>query len=296
MPSPRALRLPAAITSIAVGPRGESIACATADGSVHLVGADDLSVIWSARHGTRWSRATRLASVAFSPRGDLISTGAHDGSTMTWGVADGRRRLRISLPHTDSVVSTAFSPDGGNLAIAHQSGYVVAWDVEQDRETGRLDHGFWATGVEYDATGSLVATVGYDRSVRVSRADDLSEVWQVRTLEMAGAVSIAPQGDRLVAGGFGDRALMLSITDGSEVGELQHPGKLLFARFTPDGRWIVTECLGNLLTLWSADTLEAAGERQFDELAVDPHVLPSGDALVAGFGPELRVLGLGGST
>lgn len=293
MPSPHGLPLPASITSLAVHPDGESIACATADGSVHLVDAD-LSVVWSARHGTRWSRATRLASVAFSPQGDLVGTGAHDGSTMTWAVADGRPRGRITFPHTDSVVSTAFSPDGRTLAIAHQSGYVVAWDLEQEREVGRMDHGFWATGVEYDAAGSVIATVGYDRSVRVWRADDLSEVWRVRTPQMAGAVSMAPEGDRLVAGGFGDRALVLSSDDGAELGALQHQDKLLFARFTPDGRGIVTECLSNVLTLWSAASLEKLGEFQLDQLAVDPHVLPSGDAVAAGFGPELRVLSLVG--
>ncbi|MBO0920018.1 WD40 repeat domain-containing protein [Cellulomonas sp. zg-ZUI222] len=293
MPSPHGLRLPASITSLAVHPDGRSIACATADGSVHLVDAD-LSVLWSARHGTRWSRATRLASVAFSPRGDLVATGAHDGSTMTWRVADGRPSRRITFPHTDSVVSSAFSPDGRTLAIAHQSGYVVAWDVEQDREVGRMDHGFWATGVEYDAAGSFIATVGYDRSVRVWRADDLTEVWRVPTPQMAGAVSIAPAGDRLVAGGFGDRAVVLSSDDGAELGALQHRDKLLFARFTPDGRGIVTECLGHVLTLWDAVSHEKLRELQLDGLAVDPCVLPSGDAVAAGFGPELRVLRLVG--
>lgn len=238
--------------------------------------------------------ATRLATVAFSPRGDLVATGAHDGSTMTWDAASGRPHRRITFPHRDSVVAAAFSPDGRTLAIAHQSGYVVAWDVEQDREVGRMDHGFWATGVEYDATGSFVATVGYDRTVRVWRADDLSEVWRVTTPQMAGAVSVSPQGDRVLAGGFGDRAVVLSSDDGTELGSLPLADKLLFARFTPDGHGIVTECHAHVLTLWSAATLEKVGEVRLDGLAVDPHVLPSGDALAAGFGPELRVLSLVG--
>lgn len=285
------VRLPASISGIAVHPDGTLIGCATSGGTVHLVDARDGRVVWSGRHAPILRRSAPLTTISFSGRGDLMCSGAENGSVLIWSSREGRRVRRVTPTNETGALTSAFSPDGGVLAIGYRTGAIVAWAVGDGRELGRMQHIAWPNQVVYDPNGSLIASAGFDKRVHVWRADDFSEVWQRTTPDMAGEVDIARMGDRMIVTGFDDRVVLLGLADGAEQGSLQHRGRVLAARFSPDGRAILTETEHKVLTLWSADSLETLVEIQLDEYAVDPHLLPSGD-VVAGFGDELRVLSL----
>lgn len=286
------VQLPSMVTRIAVDPSGRSIACATAGGTVHLLDATSLTQVWSARHRGRWRRTVPLYSVSISRQGDVVCTGGEDGTAVLWSVPDGRATARFTHEDKVPVLSSSFSPDGRALALGHRTGAIVLRDLAERSETGRLAHDVWANQVEYDPVGTRLASVGYDRSVRVWRLGDGSQSWRVVTPGLAGALSIAPAGDRLVVNGFGSRAVLLSAQDGAELGALEHDDDVVFARFSVDGRRIVTESAPGVVTVWDAESLARVAEMTYDRIVSDPHLLPSGDALVLGHGQELRVVPL----
>ncbi|QVI61885.1 WD40 repeat domain-containing protein [Cellulomonas wangleii] len=284
-------QLPSMITRIAVDPAGRSIACATAAGTVHLFDTTSLTEVWSARHGGRW-RGVPLHSISISGRGDVVCTGGEDGTAVLWSVPDGRRAARLTYEHRVPVLSSSISRDGRQLALGYRTGVIVLRDMVDHRETGRLHHDVWANQVEHDSTGARIASAGYDKTVRVWHVSDHSPAWRVSTPGLAGSLSIAPEDDRLVVNGFGSRAAVLSMEDGTELGALQHDADVLFVRFSADGRRIVTESETGVVTMWNGESLDKMAELTFDRTVADPHALPAGAAVAFGYGDELRLFTL----
>ena len=88
-----------------------------------------------------------------------------------WDVATATVRMTLH-GHNRSVTSVIFSPDGGTLITGSADTTVRFWDVGRGREYGMLKGhqaapGFEALGVALSADGKWLATVSFDRTVKV---------------------------------------------------------------------------------------------------------------------------------
>lgn len=147
-----------------------------------------------------------VLTVEFSPDGQLIASGGRDAVKL-WDVRTGRE-IR-----TFSGTNAAFSPDGSTLVTGSigQIDFVKTWDVR----TGKLRQSFsghesTVFAVDFSPDGRMIASGGYDRTVRL---------WSAST-------------------GGGLKTLT------------GHEGTVLAIAFSPDSRTLATSGLDGTVRLW----------------------------------------------
>ena len=226
-----------AVNDIEFGSSGQ-FATAGADGNAKLWRADG-SLQSTSVHGAP------IRVVAVAPDGRHLATGGDDGRIMVFGAAGGLvRELSPGAP----VTSITFS-SSGTLVSGGADGSVDVWAVDSGRRRSLDHHGgavrdFAVTG------GNLLATASDDRTAHVYdlRTGKRTRVLQGH-LKPVNVVEFSPSGGVLLtASTDGDVRTWSTKTwtsdvlrghRGAETGA-RHTGALNGARFSPDGRWIVT--------------------------------------------------------
>jgi WD40 repeat protein len=188
------------IRVVAVAPDGRRVATGGDDGRVVVFGA-------AGNRLHEFSQGAAVTSIEFASSDTLVS-GGKDGSVAVWNVASGARRSLIG--HSGAVGDIAVSR-GYLLATASDDRTAHVYDLRTGRaEPIRTIQGHLqpVNVAAFSPDGRVLLTASRDGDVRT---------WKTKNWE----------GDVL----RGHR--------GSETGA-RHTGALSGARFSPDGRWIVT--------------------------------------------------------
>jgi WD40 repeat protein len=241
----------------------------SSDGKLVATGHRDETVrVWDAatgrrvkvlRHPEGLSDVEGVGDVAFSPDGRLLVTVSEDeGTARVWRV--GTWRLVTTRTHPDGIAGVAFSLRGG-LAVSQTDDYngtAVVWEAATGRivRVLRKAHANILTGADFSPDGKLVVTVSEDGTARV---------WTARTgralavLRAPGGTfrraSFSPDGRLVVTmsrgepgfrriGDFrvplGDAVRVWNARTGKQVATLDRGVYIQDARFSPDGRRLVT--------------------------------------------------------
>jgi len=167
------------------------------------------------------------------------------------GVAVGK-----PLQHTESIWYAAFSPDGERV-VTKMGTSAFLWAAKSGELIAELpqDPSWEAITVCFSPDSRYIVTICRDCSVRFWDA-----VTGLRTGPTLGRLSpsptpgFTPDGHRLVLTSPDNTALIWDLRAGRSVGDpLEHPGRVLFARFSPGGRSLITVS-GNVVVLWDALT------------------------------------------
>jgi len=200
----------------------------------------------------------RPNSTVFSPDSQLLafvdmSTGIH-----LWSVA--ARQEVANLPAyirlTDSI-GVAFSPDGQTLAYnENEAGDIAFWDIpnRQFKRVRLTGHRWYVPSLAFTPDSRLLVSGSMDRTIRLW---DVAEGRQVAAFTnypagVAG-VRISPDGNTLaVAATIGAQQVILQDTlTGTILGQLRgHRTSLSDAKFSPDGRWLITSSFDGSVRVW----------------------------------------------
>jgi WD40 repeat protein len=214
---------------------------------------------------------TALQSVAFSPDGTRIAVAAgtisSEGGELLLldaaGLTPLHRLPTASVPlnpqvnkTTDNVaIALAFSPDGRWLAFPLSAGRIGLWDLADPAAPPRsLDgHPWMALDAEFAPDGTMLATSGGDRQVRLWSVPDGVLQGELVTNSPVRELTFSPDGSMLAAATQDEVVRVWTTADRRPLAQLdRHTDELNDVAFDDGGRLISTGSDGTV-QVWELD-------------------------------------------
>ncbi len=203
-----------------------------------------------------------VTALAVSPDGGRVVVASGTGIVVLAGLAP--PVPFENLPRRVNAVH--FSPDGTQLVIAGGTAGLAGEAQLRDAATGALVRSFGSHrdllhDAELSPDGTLLATAGYDRSIRLWNvaSGDL-----VRTIDVhTGAIfdlAWHPTGKLLASASADETVKLWRTSDGVRLDTLKEPqGEVRAVLFTPDGGHLVAAGRDKRIHLWKLVTLDEPG-------------------------------------
>ena len=204
-----------------------------------------------------------VMAAAFSPDGSTFAVAGKSGKCNVYDWPSEKQRCTFETPDTP-ISALAYSPDGrflvtGQANQAKNSGGATIWDVLAQREARKLvGHDGGVKCVAFDRTGKIVATGGYDATVRLW---DAASGAQIRIVEQRKAVmkslAFSPVDDILACcDKTGENIVRIwNVATGEKIADLQKStlGVESLA-FSPDGKTLAIGSKSGNLSLYDMST------------------------------------------
>ena len=187
------------IYGVAFSPDGQSIATASYDKLVKLF---DIASEKEIR--TYKDHIDAVYAVAFTPDGKRLISGAADRTIKIWNVASGERLYTLSEPQ-DGINTIAVDPTGKYGAAGGLDKSIRIWSLGE--KEGTLLHSLIAhedaiLRLAWSPDGSELISSSADRTVKLFRAQDLSELHSYPEPDWVYGLQFAPNGKTFAIGRF----------------------------------------------------------------------------------------------
>jgi WD40 repeat protein len=199
-----------------------------------------------------------LSQAQFSPDGRQVLIACADGQVRRWDT-ENKLRLPPLLGHTGEVQVATFSRDGRFILSASADETARLWDAVTGQQLFVLAHPNTVYGAQFNAAGDLVVT---------ACGDGIARLWNVATGQMTDAL-LKCQGAALFDAAFSrdGRHLVIATAGDESMGQvwdlatrqplgppLKHDSWVYQARFSPDGRLVVTASFDTTARVWEVGT------------------------------------------
>lgn len=189
-----------------------------------------------------------ILSADFNADASRIVTASVDGKARIWNAHTGEEIC--SLVHSGEVRSAQFSPDSRYVVTASNDKTAKVWEADTGRQVGEIVHSEHVRSAAFNRDGSMIFTAS---------ADDSAIVWDRKsdrrtTLpHQRGVRSICLSPDEVLAVTVsGDtNATVWDVKRGVEVCILPHSSIVNAARFSSDGRFVITASDDLTAKLWT---------------------------------------------
>ena len=187
------------IYGIAFSPDGQSIATASYDKLVKL-----FDVASEKEIRTYKDHIDAVYAVAFTPDGKRLVSGAADRTIKIWNVATGERLYTLSEPQ-DGINTIAVDPTGKFVAAAGLDKSIRIWSLGE--KDGTLLHSLIAhedaiLRLAWSPDGAELLSSSADKTVKLFRASDLSELHSYPEPDWVYGLQFAPNGKTFAIGRF----------------------------------------------------------------------------------------------
>jgi WD40 repeat protein/serine/threonine protein kinase len=269
------------VTTVAISPDERWLFTGDARGRCRLWEAETGTLKWAAEGHSR-----SITAACFLPDNGALLTASIDNTVGQWDVATGRERLPWILKHPDSVVAMALAPDGRRVLTACADKVVRLWDVPSGQQLGVLPAGDEMTNaVAFAPDGRRVVTTSVSGQVRLWDGEPLREIragaaqgpWLSPNpnLSQAWSAVFSPDGAQVLTVG-GNEACLWDVKTAQPGMRFSPHSSVAAAKFSPDGRRIVTGSWDNTARVWDVETglaqlrLEGAHTQAINDAAFSP--------------------------
>jgi WD40 repeat protein len=249
-----------AVTAVAISHDNRWLLTGDARGRCRLWNAATGALQWEAEGHSR-----NVTAAAFLSKGEAVLTASIDNTVAQWDLRTGQERLPWILKHPASVVSMALSPDSRRVLTACADKMVRVWDVASGQQTAVLPTGGETTNaVAISPDGRQAVTTAANGRVRMW---DLEQVRELRFgpadgtpgsrpgsgANPAWVAIFSPDGGKVLTVG-GNEACLWDVQTGQPGMRFSPHGSVASARFSPDGKRVVTGSWDNTARIWNAET------------------------------------------
>ena len=196
------------ITAVTFSPDGSRLAAGGEGGIAH---------VWDLASGERAATihnpgGAALTDLIYSPAGDQLFTFDWEGFSGAWNEETGEQLAGSStgLVCEAALWDVALSPNNGLQAVAAFDGLIHIFRAAGDPEAGSryasvrslAGHEGNVTGVAFNSEGTILATSGFDGTVRLWAVDSWNEISMLTDQNLAlEGVDFSPDGRHVVAAG-----------------------------------------------------------------------------------------------
>ncbi len=187
------------IYGVAFSPDGKTIATASYDKLVKL-----WDVASEKEIRTYKDHIDAVYAVAFTPDGQRLISGAADRTVKIWNVATGERLYTLSEPQ-DGINTIAIDASGKFLAAGGLDKSIRIWSLGENGGTllhSQIAHEDAILRLAWSPDGAELLSSSADRTVKVFRATDLSELQSFREPDWVYGLQFAPNGKSFAIGRF----------------------------------------------------------------------------------------------
>ena len=191
-------------------------------------------------------------SMDWSRDGKRILSGALDNTARLWDAETGKPIKTIG--HQNGVLNAVFTLDGKKAITVGYNREVWLWDLETGKPAGsNADHTAGVRGLSIVPGGKLVATAGFDGTVRLLDIETCKQTLLCKGTHVGGAwfVAVSPDGKRVASSGNDGLVLLHD----AETGELLktfrgHAGGVHGVAYSPDGSRILSAGYDRTARVW----------------------------------------------
>jgi len=228
------------------------------EGSPLRGSAERLWASWHAPYEDRLDlvmNIQRPVSVQFSPDGQILAVASVSGQIH---LRDAMTGVPKRGPLTVGVEATAmsFSPAGERLAVGDRNGRIHVWDTNTWAAIrADVGHEHRVRGLEFSRSGERLASASAQGTVKV---------WETTTWKLVSQPSLGAYEPRTVSISPSGNAVALAASRTVEVWDADTGARLHIveygdqhastARFTPDGKRLVTCANGKPIAIWDTET------------------------------------------
>jgi WD40 repeat protein/tetratricopeptide (TPR) repeat protein len=281
------LRHAAAVTSAAFSPDGRLLVTRDSAGLTRVWdlagGIAPASLLQPFKSVNRW----------FSPDGRWVLSVTPYANYWLWDARTGRLVKVIQAGRLGAGPAAVYS-DGSRLVTAARYGAAQVWQAATGLPVGEeLRHESWVMHVEFSPDGRLVATTSADRTACVWDAGTGKRLAEMKHEHAVRRAAFSPDGRRLATASGELRSrraidiedMLLPRSDPGRAGEAQvwevptgrpitqpmpHEGVVVRASFSPDGRFLLTTCVGRAADRYQVQVWDAATGRSLTPPLVHP--------------------------
>jgi WD40 repeat protein/serine/threonine protein kinase len=227
----------APVVSVAYSPDGKSFVTGDQDGKVTVRDAKTGDIRFQVPHGQY------VLSVDYSPNGKMLASGSSDKTIQILDATTGKVIGPPLQGHTDGVLSVRFSPDSKQLLSGSYDNTARLWDVATATTLQQFrGHSWWVWAGDFSPNADRIVTAGQDgRAV----------VWEKWTAMQQRLIALGKKEEATKAKPTSESLLYGQLTSFTE-----HNGAVYSARFSPNGKFVVTGGYDKLVMIWNPDEVK----------------------------------------
>src|SRR5579871_5641957 len=185
-------------------------------------------------------------SIVFAPDSQRIALLRSDLNKSDLWTIDASQPLYPFETPGQVVLDVAFAPNGRTIATSSidldfRASTIRIWDAHSFALLHTLTGPKYQTGIAYSPDSKTLLSAGYD---------DMARLWDVESgtllhvltghTDLIESFAFAPDGKSVVTGSDDSTARLWDVESGNLIYILQHPNKVSYANFAPDGSTLVT--------------------------------------------------------
>ena len=204
---------------------------------------------------------TEITAAAFSPDGQFAVTADYQNLVL-WEVPTGKGIRFWTSP--DRILDLELMPDARYALLGMENYTAVLFDVQIGGVRRVFHHDNRVRSVSLSADGRLALSGSEDHSARLWDTESGDLMQRMDHDDEVRLVELSPDGNKAFSVSKYDKALLWNTSDGALIGELpmrsfalQRGLTFQAARFSADGRLLLTGTSDRVVQLWNTDSLRS---------------------------------------